>query len=63
MNTIRLTLLNVRDFIGHKIIFIIKNKYILKEIISVSGNSIFIEYPEINNELDITLHETYVLLS
>ena len=63
MNTIRLTPLNIHDFIGHKIILIIKNKYILKKIISVSGNSICIEFPEINNVLDVTLHETYVILN
>jgi hypothetical protein len=64
MNTIKLTPSNVRDFIGCKIIVVLGKKYIVKELINVhkSGNFIHLEYPEIQNKLNICLHKTYVIL-
>ena len=64
MNTIKLTPRNVRDFIGYKVILILGEKYIIKQLLDVhnSGNFIQIEYPELQNRLNIILHETYVLV-
>ena len=64
MNTIKLTPFNARDFIGCKIILILGKKYIIKQLMDVhsSGNFINIEYPEIQNKLNILLHATYVIL-
>jgi hypothetical protein len=64
MNTIRLTPRNVHEFIGCKVILILGKKYIIKELIDVhkSGNFIHIEYPELQNRLNIRLHRTYVMV-
>jgi|688.fasta_scaffold1069736_2 hypothetical protein len=64
MNTIKLTPRNVRDFIGCKVILVLGKKYIVKQLLDVhnSGNFIHIEYPELQNRLNIVLHTTYVLV-
>jgi hypothetical protein len=64
MNTIKLTPRNVRDFIGCKVILVLGKKYIVKQLLDVhnSGNFIQIEYPELQNRLNIVLHTTYVLV-
>jgi len=64
MNTIKLTPSNVRDFIGCKIILILGKKYIIKQLINVhkSGDIIQIECPELKNNVNIVLHETYVMV-
>ncbi len=64
MNTIRLTPRNVRDFIGCKVILILGEKYIIKQLLDVhkSGNFIHIEYPELQNKLNILLYQTYVMV-
>lgn len=70
MNTVRLTTDNVREYIGHQIIFRTKNEetlklnYIIKEILSVSdsGKSIEIDYPPLENRLQIITRDVYVLL-
>jgi len=70
MNTVRLTSDNARQYIGHQIIFRTKNEqtlklnYIIKEILSVSdsGNSVEIDYPALDNRLQIITRDVYVLL-
>jgi hypothetical protein len=64
MNTIKLTPQNVRDFIGYKVILILGGKYIIKQLLDVhkSGNFIQIEYPELQNQLNIVSHEIYVMV-
>ena len=64
MNTLKLTPQNVRDFIGYKVILMLGGKYIIKQLLDVhkSGNFIHIEYPELQNQLNIVVHETYVMV-
>jgi hypothetical protein len=64
MNTIKLTPKNVRDFIGCKVILILGKRYIVKELMGVhkSGYFIHVEYPEIQNRLNIVLNEIYVMV-
>jgi hypothetical protein len=64
MNTIKLTPQNVRDFIGYKVILILGEKYIIKELLNVdkSGNIIHLEYSECKNSLNIVSNEVYVMI-
>ena len=64
MNTIKLTPQNVRDFIGYKVILILGEKYIIKELLNVdkSGNIIHLEYSECKNGLNIVSNEVYVMI-
>ena len=63
MNTVRVTTDNVHQYIGHQIIFRVRNKYNIKQLLGVSGSgeSLRIDYPEVGNSLNIT-RAVYVLL-
>ena len=64
MNTIRLTPDNVFQYISHEIIFKTRNNYLVKRIIGVSntGKTIQIDYPDLQNNLEITSRNVYVIL-
>jgi hypothetical protein len=64
MNTIKLTPRNAHEFIGCKVILLLGKKNIIKQLLDVhgSGNFIYIEYPELQNKLNILLHEIYVMV-
>lgn len=64
MNLIRITPDNVKNYIGHNIIFNSRNQKYIKRIVSVSdsGNSIKIEHPDLNNCLQIVSRRVYVIL-
>ena len=64
MNTIKLTTTNVRDFIGYKVILILGEKYIIKQLLDVNkcGDFIQIECPELQNRLNIVVHDIYVMV-
>ena len=63
MNVIRITPQNVKNYIGHNIIFNSRNQKYIKKIISVSesGNSIKIDHPDLNNSLQIVSRRVYVI--
>ena len=64
MNTTRLTPDNELQYIGHEIIFKSRKNNIIKRIISVSntGKTIYIEYPDLKNCLQIVTRKVYVVL-
>jgi len=64
MNTIKLTKDNVLQYIGHEIIFKTKNNHIVKRIIGVSntGKTIQIDYPDLQNNIQIETRNVYVIL-
>lgn len=64
MNIIRLTPNNVFQYISHEIIFKTRNNYLVKRIISVSntGKTIQIDYPDLQNNLQIISRNVYVIL-
>ena len=55
--TIRLTSNNASQYIGHEIIFKTRgNNHVIRRIIGVSptGKTVYIEYPDLNNNLVIS---------
>jgi hypothetical protein len=64
MNTIKLTKDNVLQYIGREIIFKTKNNHIVKRIIGVSntGKTIQIDYPDLQNNIQIETRNVYVIL-
>lgn len=62
MKLVRLTPENVKNYIGHKIIFTSRCKTLIKDIISASdsGKCIKIEHPDLNNCLQIVSRKVYV---
>jgi len=64
MNTIKLTPENVFLYLNHQIIFKSKNNYLIKRIdsISNSGKTIYIDHPDLNNNLEIVSRKVYVII-
>jgi hypothetical protein len=64
MSTIRLTPYNVQQYIGHDIVFIHNNNQIMRRILSVSSGrkTIKIEYPPLQNNLQIVSRNIRVVL-
>jgi hypothetical protein len=64
MNTIRLTPDNVFNYIGHEIIFKTRNSYTIRRILGASstGKTIQIEYPDLQNNLQLVSRIVYVIL-
>jgi hypothetical protein len=64
MNTVKLTPENVHTYIDYEIIFKTRGNYIVKKIINVSDTkkSIKIDYPDLQNCLQIVSRNVYVIL-
>jgi hypothetical protein len=64
MSTIRLTPYNVQQYIGHDILFKHNHNFIMRKIISVSSGrkTIKIEYPPLQNNLQIVSRNIRVIL-
>jgi hypothetical protein len=64
MNTTRLTPANALQYIGYEIIFKSRKNNLCKRIIGVSntGNTIYIEHPDLKNCLQIVTRKVYVIL-
>jgi len=64
METIKLTLENVIQYIGYEIIFKTRGNHIIKRIISVSntGKTIQIDHHDLKNSLEIVSRNIYVIL-
>ena len=64
MNTIRLTPENVFQYIGHEIIFKTRKNHIVTRInyVSVTGKTIYIKHPDLQDNLQIVSREIYVIL-
>lgn len=64
MSSIRLTPYNVQQYIGHDIVFIHNHNQIMKKIMSVSSGrkTIKIDYPPLQNNLEIVSRNIRVLI-
>jgi hypothetical protein len=64
MNLIKLTQQNAFKYIGNSIIFKTRNKYNIKQIngVSVTGKTVYIDHPDLNNSLQIVTRNVYVIL-
>ena len=64
MKFIRLTLDNVRQYIGYQIIFKTRGKAIIKEILDISktGKCVLIAHDDLQNSLQIVSREVYVII-
>ena len=63
MNKLRLTPENVNIFIGYNIEFkTLKNGILVKKILSASktGKTIYVEYTDVNNNLEIVSRKIYI---
>lgn len=64
MNKLRLTPENVNNFIGYNIEFKTrKNGILVKKILGASktGKTIYVEYPDVNNNLEIVSRKIYII--
>ena len=64
MHLVKLTPDNVSQYIGYEILFKTRNSYIVKTIISVSntGKTIKIDYPDLQNSLEIVSRNVYCII-
>lgn len=62
---VKLTPENAKQYIGYNILFKTRKQYIVKKIVGVSktGKSISIEHPDLNNSLEITSRQVYVIVN
>lgn len=65
MNNIRLTPENVFDYVDHEIIFKTNGTHVVRKIngISTTGKTIHVDYPELNNNLQIVTRNVYAIIS
>ena len=61
----KLTPENAQQYTGYNILFKTRKQYIVKQIVGVSktGKSISIEHPDLNNSLEITSRQVYVIVN
>jgi len=64
MNLLKLTQSNAFQYIGNKIIFKSRNNYVVKKIngVSVTGKTVYIDHPDLNNSLQIVTRNVYVII-
>jgi len=64
MNLVKLTPENVKDFIGHEIMFRTRKQHVIKTIIGVSptGKTIYIDHPDLGNNLEIVNRDIFVII-
>ena len=64
MQFIKLTKHNVFQYVGNLILFKTRNQYTIKKIngISPTGKTIYIEYPDLNNSLQIITRNVYAII-
>ena len=62
---VKLTPENAQQYTGYNILFKTRKQYIVKQIVGVSktGKSISIEHPDLNNSLEITSRQVYVIVN
>ena len=62
---VKLTPENAQQYTGYNILFKTRKQYIVKKIVGVSktGKSISIEHPDLNNSLEITSRQVYVIVN
>ncbi len=63
MNLVKLNPENAPQYIGCEILFKTRGFHIIKKIISVSNTSVKIDYPDLNNSLEILTRNIYVLIN
>jgi len=61
MRLVRLTTHNAPNFIGYEILFKTRGEYMVKKIIDTNNNSIKINHPDLNNQLNLS-RKIFVLI-
>ena len=62
MELVRLNTDNVYKYKDYEIIFKSRGKYIVKKILGINKKSIKIDYPDLNNNLEIVSRKVYVII-
>jgi hypothetical protein len=64
MNLLKLTQQNAFKYIGNSIIFRTRNQYKIKKIngVSLTGKTVYIDHPDLNNSLQIVTRNVYVII-
>lgn len=62
MELVRLNTDNVYKYKDHEIIFKSRSKHIVKKILGINKKSIKIDYPDLNNNLEIVSRKIYVII-
>ena len=64
MNLLQLTPERAHEFVGYEIMFKTRGNHLVKRILDVSdtGKTVYIDHPDLNNNLEIITRKVYVLL-
>ena len=62
MDFVRLTTRNAHLYLNYPIFFKTRDEYIVKKILGINKKSIKIDYPDLNNNLEIVSRQVYVII-